>query len=70
VARRIFVYRDGKIVEVTELRNRHNLRTVGKEEMDRRDSIMVIDDLRQDYQKSSDRDRLAYEKAMRERGNR
>jgi hypothetical protein len=28
---------------------------------------MELDDIRQDYQKSSDRDRLAYEKSLRQR---
>ncbi len=43
-----------------------NVRTASKEEMEKRDGAYQFDEIRQDYQKSSDRDRLAHEKAVRE----
>jgi hypothetical protein len=58
------------MVEVSGLKNRHTLPTLDADLMDKRDGIMELDDIRQDYQKSSDRDRLAYEKNLRERGGR
>jgi hypothetical protein len=67
MARRTYVYRDGKMVEVSRLKNRYTLPTLDADLMDKRDGIMELDDIRQDYQKSSDRDRLAYEKSLRQR---
>lgn len=44
----------------------HNVRPASKEENDRREGIMDLDEIRRDYQRSSDRDRLAHMKAVRE----
>ncbi len=60
--RRFFVVRDGAVVEVSKVRERRNLLTVDAEEMIRRDSCYVMDDLRQDYRKVSDRAEAAYKK--------
>lgn len=62
--RRIYVWRDGKLVEVASARQRQNLSTVDREEMIRRDSCYVMDDLRQDYQRISDKAEAEYNKAQ------
>ena len=58
--KRTYVYRDGKIVEVSSLEQRRALRTIDAEEMIKRDGCYVLDDLRQDYQRDSD---AAYRRA-------
>jgi hypothetical protein len=39
--KRTYVYRGGKIVEITSVKNRHNLPTIDKEVMVNRDAIMM-----------------------------
>ena len=75
MAKRTYVVRDGGLVEVTDLKKQPNLLTIDKEEMIRRDSCYVLDDLRQDYQRTSDEAEAAHnkglhEKAMRDRQKR
>ena len=55
-----------KLVEATP-RRWSKLLTVDKEEMIRRDSCYVMDDLRQDYQRISDDAERAHNKQMRKR---
>ena len=54
-----------KVVETTPSRVR-NLRTASVEEMTRRDSCYVMDDLRQDYQRISDEAERAHNKGVQE----
>jgi hypothetical protein len=39
--KRTYVYRDGKIVEVTSVKNRRNLPTIDKKRMTARDAVMM-----------------------------
>ena len=61
--RRTYVWRGDKLTEVTSVRERRNLSTVDHEEMVRRDSCYVIDDMRQDYQRVSDKAEAEYNRA-------
>lgn len=74
--RRIYMY-DKKLKRMVEAipRRARNLPTVSAEEMIRRDSCYVMDDLRQDYQRISDEAEHAHNKGVQEqierrRGNR
>ncbi len=40
--KRIFVYRNNKVVEVTALRNRHKLYPAAREVMETRDGVMQV----------------------------
>ena len=62
--RRTYVWRKGELVEVAQVGQRRNLSTIDREEMIRRDSCYVIDDLRQDYQRVSDKAEAEYNRAQ------
>ncbi len=69
--RRIYVY-DKKLQKMVEATPRRwsKLLTVDKEEMIRRDSCYVMDDLRQDYQRISDDAERAHNKGVQEQQER